>query len=75
MEFYVRDLHNDKIKLSYNGGVVSVFDSVTHKVLISDTILRLFITPQVRKMTPKLRQICRCEIFIIPKDIQNYYNR
>ena len=29
----------------------------------------LFIPPHVRKMTPKLLQICGCEIFIIPKDM------
>ena len=36
--------------------------------LISDTIFRSFITSQVSKMTPKLRQICGCELFIITKD-------
>ena len=48
----------------------SVLYSVTQKVLISDTTLRLFILTQVRKMTSILRQICECEICIITKDIQ-----
>ena len=69
MEIYVRDIQNDMIKPPDNGGLVSVVDSATHKVLISDTTLRLFIPPQVRKMTPKLRQICGCEICIITKDM------
>ena len=40
MEVSVRDLQNDMIKPSYNGGLVSLVDSVTHKELISDTTLR-----------------------------------
>ena len=37
MEISVRDLHNDMIKPSENGGLESVVDPVTHKFLISDT--------------------------------------
>ena len=55
MDIFVRGLHNDIIDPSNNGGLASVSDSVTQKFLISDTTLRLFIPPQVRKMTPKLR--------------------
>ena len=67
-------LQNDMIKSSENDGLASVFDFVTDKLLISDTILRLFIPLKVRKMTPKLRQICGCELCIIPKDMQIYLN-
>ena len=70
MEISVRDLHNDKIKPFENGGLTSIVDSMTHKVMISDTTLKSFIPPQVRKMTPKLCHICRCEIWIILKDVQ-----
>ena len=52
-----------------------VVDSVTQKVLISDTTLRSFITPKVHKMTPRLHQICGCELCIIPKDIPTHLNR
>ena len=38
--------------------------------MISDRTLRSFIPPQVQKITPKLRQVCGCEICIIPKDMQ-----
>ena len=75
MEIYVRDIHNDMIKPPDNGGLESVVDSVTHKLLISGTTLRLFIPPQVCKMAPKLRQIFGCELCIIPKDIQIDINR
>ena len=75
MEIYVRDLHNDMIKPFDNGGLANLVDSMTHKVLISDTILRSFIQPQVWKSTPKLSHICGCEICIIPKDMQIYLNR
>ena len=70
----VRDLHNNMIKLSNNVGLDRVVDSVTQKVLISDKTLRPFIPPQVRKMTPKLCQICGCEICITPKDTRIYLN-
>ena len=63
-------IHNDMIKPFNNGGLASMVYSVTHKLLISDTTLKSFIPPQVRKMYPKLRQICGCELCIIPKDIQ-----
>ena len=52
-----------------------VVDYITYKVLIKETTLRSYIPPQVRKMTPKLHQICRCEIFIIQKDIHANLNR
>ena len=75
MEISVRDIHNDMIKPYDNGGSESVVDSVTQKLLISATTLRQFILLQVSKMTPRSRQICECEIFIIPKDTQIYLNR
>ena len=50
-----------------NAVLESVVDSVTKKVLISDTTLRSFILPQFCKMTPRLLQIRECDIFIIPK--------
>ena len=62
MEISVRYLHNDMIKQYDNGGLKSVLDPVTQKVLISETTLMSFIPPQVRKTTPRLRQICRCEL-------------
>ena len=67
MDIYVRDLQNDMIKPYYNGGLASVFDSTTQKLLISDTTLRPFIPPKLRKMTPKLRYICIYELCIITK--------
>ena len=62
MEISVRDLQNDMIKPYENGGLASVVDSLTQKVLISDTTLRSFIPPQVRKTTDKLRHICGCKL-------------
>ena len=74
MKISAGDLHNNMITPSDNGGLVVVANFVTHKVLISDTTLGLFIPSQVRKMTPKLCHILRCDIFIIPKDMQIYLN-
>ena len=70
MEVYAKDIQNDMIQSSDNGGLESVVDSVTHKGLISDTTLRLFIPPQVRKTTPRLHQNCGCKLFIITKDMK-----
>ena len=58
MNVSVRYIHSDIIKPSENGGLESEVDSATHKFLISDTALRSFIPPKVRKMTPRLRHIC-----------------
>ena len=40
MDIYVRDIHNDTIKQYKNGGLESVVDSVTQKLLISNITLR-----------------------------------
>ena len=42
---------------------------MTKRALISDTRLSSFIPPKVSKMTTRLRQICGCDICIIPKDM------
>ena len=70
MEISVRDPHNDIIKPSENGGLNILVDSVIRKYLITDTTLRLFILPQVWKISPILRQICRCDICKFTKDVQ-----
>ena len=57
MDISVRYLHNDMIKQFDNGGLAIIVGYVTHKVLISDTTLRSFISPKIRNMTPKLRKI------------------
>ena len=75
MAISVRDLHNDMIKPFDNGGLASVADSVTHKLMINDTKFRSFIPPKVCEMTPKLRQICVYELCTITKDIQIDINK
>ena len=49
MEISVRDIQNYVKILSDSGGLESLVASVTNKFLISDTTLRSFIPPQVRK--------------------------
>ena len=75
MDISVRDPHNDMIKPYDNGGLEIIVDSVTQKVLISDTALRSLIPTQCCKMTPKLRQICGYVPFIFPKDMHIGLNR
>ena len=69
MEILVRYLHNDMIKPYDDFGLYSVFGSVENEVLIIDTTLRSFIPTQVHNITPRLRQIFRCDIFIVTKDM------
>ena len=59
------DLRNDMIKPYVNGGLASLVDSVTLKLLLSDTTLRSFIPPQFQEMTFELHQVCGCEPFYI----------
>ena len=40
MDISVMDIHNDMIKPSNNGGLESVVDYITHKLLISDKTSR-----------------------------------
>ena len=44
MEISVRDIHNDMMKLYDNGGLTSVVDSVTYKVLINDKTIKIVYT-------------------------------
>ena len=74
MDISIRGLQNDLIKPYVNGGLESLADSVTQKVLIIDTTLKSFIPPQVHKMNPKLLQIWVCDICIIPKDMHIDFN-
>ena len=74
MDIYARDPQNDRSKTFENDGLMSVVDYVTQKFIISVTTLRSFIPPQVRKITPKSRQICGYELCIIPKDMHIYLN-
>ena len=73
MSIFVRDLQNDMIKPSENGGLEIWVDSVTQKVLISHTTLSSCIQPHLGQMNPKLRQICGCEISIIPKIYEDWF--
>ena len=72
MDIYVRDLQNDMIKPYYNGGLASVFDSTTQKLLISDTTLRPFIPPKLRKMTPRSPKDIQIALYKFKKIIVTY---
>ena len=75
MDIYARNIHNYMIKPYYNSVLESVVNSATGKVMISDATLRSFIAPKFHKMNPRLRQIIRCDICIILKDMQIDFNR
>ena len=74
MDISFGGVQNYMIKRSDNGGLDSVDDYVTQKLLISDATLSFFIPPRVRKTTHRLCQIHGCDICIIPKDMNIYLN-
>ena len=74
MDIFVKDIRKNMIKPSDNSGQDRVVYSMTKIALISDTHLSSFIPPKFSKMTPRLRQICRCDICIITKNMQIYLN-
>ena len=74
MEISVRDLHNDMIKLSENGGLESLVVYVTQKVMIRGTTLRSFIPQQVRKLTPKKTSDLRMWDFHYPQGYTDRFN-
>ena len=51
MNIFVRYINKNTIKLSENGGLEIVVDSVTQNLLINDTTLRSFLPPKVCIMT------------------------
>ena len=60
----VRELHNDLIKSEKLGGLPTVWTWDKKKLLVSDTVLRHLMPRQVKKITPRYKQMCGCEVCI-----------
>jgi hypothetical protein len=73
LEIYVRELHNSLIGKEEDGGLACARDA-NGNVAISDTALRYLLPPQLRKMTPRHKQMCGCKIYIIARGLQTSYN-
>ena len=65
IQISIRELHNDLIKSKNEGGLDEVWNG--KKLLVSDTGLRYMIPINVKKFTPRYKQICGCEVCIQAK--------
>ena len=65
IQISIRELHNDLIKSKNEGGLDKVWNG--KKLLVSDKSLRYMIPINVKKFTPRYKQICRCEVCIQAK--------
>jgi hypothetical protein len=69
----IRELHNDMLLPPDEGGFKEAWDE-TGNVRISDTALRALLPEQARKMTPRHKQMCGCEVCIQIRYHQNDLN-
>jgi len=74
IEISIRDLHNDLLELPESGGLAEARDA-EGKVIISDSVLRCLLPPQLWKMTDRHKQMCGCEICLSIIHLQQTLNR
>ena len=63
----IRELHNYLIKSKNGGGLEEVQNG--KQLLVSDTGLRYMIPIDVKKFTPRYKQMCGCEVCIQAKQL------
>jgi uncharacterized protein YciW len=73
IEISVRELHNDLLELPESGGLAEARDA-EGKVIISDSVLRCLLPPQLRKMTARHKQMCGCEVCLTVIGMQQSLN-
>ena len=64
----MRELHNDLIKTPEQEGLEGAVND-SGEIIIRDTALRAHLPKNLKKMTPRYKQICCCEICAIPKSL------
>ena len=72
IQISIRELHNDLIKSKNEGGLSEVWNG--NKLLVSDTDLRYIIPVNVKKFTPRYKQMCGYEVCIQAKQLQSSLN-
>ena len=72
IQISIRELHNDLIKSKNEGCLDEVWNG--KKLLVSDTGLRYMIPINIKKFTPRYKQICACEVCIQAKQLQRSLN-
>jgi hypothetical protein len=73
LEISIRELHNDLIAPPKSGGLAEARDAEGH-VIISDSVLRCLLPPQLRKMTERHKQMCGCEVCLKVISMQQSLN-
>ena len=56
----VRELHNIMVSTPEKGGLKEARDS-DNNIIISDSILRKILPPQIKNMTSRYKIMCDCE--------------
>ena len=74
IEISIRELHNNLLELPESGGLAEARDA-EGKVIISDSVLRCLLPPQLWKMTDRHKQMCGCEICLSIIHLQQTLNR
>ena len=70
----MRQLHNELIDSSDDGGLVGARHAITNDVIISDTMLRSLAPPQLRPMTDNHKMMWGCVICNTSKYMQESLN-
>jgi hypothetical protein len=73
IEISIRELHNDLLKLPESGNLAEARD-VEGKVIISDSVLRCLLPPQLWKMTARHKQMCGCKVCLTVIGMQQSLN-
>ena len=74
LEFSMRHLHNELIASPDDGGLIGARHAIKNDVIISDTMIRSLVPPQLRPMTDNQKMICGCDICNTSKYMQESLN-
>jgi hypothetical protein len=74
LECSVRELHNELIAPTSEGGLEEAKDRVTGEVIISDTMLRSIMPEQIRRMQEHHKQMCGCDYCNTAASMQSSLN-
>ena len=66
LQVYVQELHNSLWSIPEESGMKEARDK-DNNIIISDSILRHILPPQLKKMTYRYKVICGCECCIYAK--------
>ena len=71
LECSMRQFHNELIASPDDGGLLGARHFDTNDVIISDTMLRYLVPPQLHAMTYHHKRMCACEIVTLQSIFKN----